>query len=218
MEPPLPHFPFTPHFLQSGHSFTTPPNCSPWCQPNGHSLVLISTAHLHFSKCSFPPASVAFPTACYFNSLVTLLFPCPSRVLSINSFHSKHPLWASSLICTVLITTYVFISSTPLLPIHIPLLSPKLYIQNTPDIHQGVYKHLTLPSSQTEQKLTLSFLTKFILIPEFPSLINDTTNYPQLQVKTFRDFLDSCFSHHIPSIQFITKSHQFYCLNVSQIH
>lgn len=103
------------------HQTVSPkPQKPPWWQPNGH-----FGSSLSYHHCSPPPLKML---------IILTLWPPFSlsafKDFSRSSFHSEHPCWASSLVYTALITIYAFISSTALLLIHIPLLGPKMYIQD----------------------------------------------------------------------------------------
>lgn len=122
-------------------------------QPNGRFQVLVF----------LPPCTSTSQNAYEFSGRSSLSLSFKDSALDL-LFSLKCPCWPSSWICTALITTYTFISSTPLLLIHTALLSPKLYIQDPSGRPLGCSTS-TLNSQilKTKQKVAPSFPTNFLL-------------------------------------------------------
>lgn len=101
------------HLTSSGLATASQLHRSVLAGPTDTSLaptqVLISTAHLHFSRSSPPPAPAAFPPACHWTPWSPSSFPA-LQAPSLGALHSRHPLWAGSLIRAALVITSVLLS------------------------------------------------------------------------------------------------------------
>lgn len=113
--------PFTSHLFRSGHSLTTPPQRS----PSTHRCLLGARLGPHF-HCSPPLLKASLGTV----TLWSPFSPCPaSSVPQLSSLKASSLGWSPGVHSRNCHS--VLFSSTPLLLIHILLLSPELYKQNT---------------------------------------------------------------------------------------